>query len=184
MRRSSSKFDFGITNTSDRIRVWVISPTRVPSAVNTIDKIAAKADEMRALAERVTAGVDGISFAGQFWFETEVAFSHQYAEKIDALATGASEGGAEEVRGKEWTGQSIRAGIESADRQSRKTAGGQPGGEPGTPGAGDAGAADQVLKYGGHIKIKLRQNKSGRSRGLSRERSQSAHNPMYGLVPP
>ena len=93
------------------------------------DKIKAKASELRALSERVLASVEGVSFAGQFWYDTQVAFSAEYQEKIDALTTGTSEGGPGGVGGPQWTGQPIRAGLESADRQVRETAGGEPGGE-------------------------------------------------------
>jgi hypothetical protein len=118
------------------------------------DKIKAKASELRALAERVSASVEGVSFAGQFWYDTQVAFSAEYQEKIDALATGTAEGGAGGVRGPQWTGQPVRAGLEGADRQVRETAGGQPGGdvlggdaqrpEPAAAGL----AAPQVLEQG------------------------------------
>jgi len=93
------------------------------------DKIKAKASELRALAERVSASVEGVSFAGQFWYDTQVAFSAEYQEKIDALTTGTAEGGADGVRGPQWTGQPVRAGLEGADRQVRETASGQPGGD-------------------------------------------------------
>ena len=93
------------------------------------DKINQRAAELDRLAARVSASVEGVSFAGQFWYDTQVAFSHEYQEKIDALTTGTAEGEAAQAGGGVWVGQPIRAGLESADRQSRETAGGEPGGD-------------------------------------------------------
>jgi len=92
-------------------------------------KIQEKADEMSAMAERVAKSVGDVSFASQFWYETNVAFSHEYQEKIDAIATGTTQGAAQEVGGQEWSGQSVRAGLESADRQAREAAGSEPDGD-------------------------------------------------------
>lgn len=94
-------------------------------------KIEAKGDEMAALAERVAANVPGVSFAGRFWYETEVAFASTYQEKIDALTAGNPQGAAEAVGGPKWTGQPIRQGLEDADRHVRETSSGEPGGQPG-----------------------------------------------------
>ena len=91
------------------------------------DKVNAKAEELAALSERVAGSVEGVSFAGQFWYETQTAFSSEYQEKIDALTTGTSEKTTGNIGGPQWTGQSIRAGLESADRQLRETSRGEPG---------------------------------------------------------
>lgn len=93
------------------------------------DKIKQKADELDRLAARVSASVDGVSFAGQFWYDTQVAFSAEYQEKIDALTARTAEGEAAQAGGGVWAGQSIRAGIESANRQLRETSGGEFGGD-------------------------------------------------------
>lgn len=93
------------------------------------DKIQKKAEELRELAARVSASAGGVSFAGQFWYDTQVAFSAEYQEKIDALTAGTVEGESAPAGSEVWAGQSIRAGIESANRQARETAGGQPGGD-------------------------------------------------------
>lgn len=93
------------------------------------DKIKQKADELDRLAARVSASVDGVSFAGQFWYDTQVAFSAEYQEKIDALTARTAEGEAAQAGGGVWVGQSIRAGIESANRQLRETSGGESGGD-------------------------------------------------------
>lgn len=90
------------------------------------DKIKQKADDLDRLAARVSASVDGVSFAGQFWYDTQVAFSAEYQEKIDALTARTTEGEAAQAGGGVWAGQPIRAGIESANRQLRETSGGEP----------------------------------------------------------
>ena len=100
-------------------------------------KIEMKADEMSAIAERVSL-VEGVAFAGTFWHETQVAFSHQYQEKIDVVATGISEEATGAVGGSQWSGQSVRSGIEDADRQVREAASGQPVGQLGDVLGGDA----------------------------------------------
>ena len=89
------------------------------------DKIQKKAEELRELAARVSASVDGVSFARQFWYDTQVAFSAEYQEKIDALTAGTVEGESAPAGSEVWAGQSIRAGIESANRQLREAAGGE-----------------------------------------------------------
>jgi len=94
-------------------------------------KIRVKASEMRALAERVLASIDGVSFAGQFWYDTQVAFGTQYQEKIDAISTGVAEGSAGGIGSPQWSGQSVREGLENADRHARETARREPDVEPG-----------------------------------------------------
>ena len=89
-------------------------------------KMEQKAAELDRLAARVSAAVDGVSFAGQFWYETQTAFSTEYQEKIDALTIGTAEGESAQAGGGVWSGQPIRVGIESADRQAREATGGQP----------------------------------------------------------
>ena len=106
-------------------------------------KIQEKARELRAVADRVSEAVEGVSFAGQFWYETQTAFSHQYQDKIDALATGPSEGSAAGAPdGQRWQGDAIRSGLESADRQAREATRGEPGGDVL---GGDAGTGPQSL---------------------------------------
>lgn len=101
-------------------------------------KMQEKAREMKDLAARVAASVDGVAFAGQFWHETQVAFSHQYQEKLDALAAGNVEGGSGGTRSQAWAGEPVRAGLEGADRQARETASGEPDGGTDQAVAGDA----------------------------------------------
>lgn len=103
-------------------------------------KIQDKAAEMTALADRVAKAVGNVSFASQFWYETDVAFGHEYQEKIDAITTGSAEGSAAQAGGREWAGRTTRAGLESANRQARETARTQPGGD--VLGRDQAGAND------------------------------------------
>lgn len=97
------------------------------SLCDLIDEaLQANANEMRALADRISQEFGEVTFAGQFWHDTQVAFSHEYEGKInETVATRPTEGGG---RGavQAWTGQPIRQGLESANRQSRETSGGQP----------------------------------------------------------
>ena len=108
-------------------------------------KIEDKAIEMQNLAQRVAANVPGVSFAGQFWYDTQVAFASGYQEKINGLAAGVSEeepGANADRRG--FTGQPIRQGIEDADRHARETSSGEPGGQqPGDLLGRDAQGLDQ-----------------------------------------
>ncbi len=69
---------------------------------------------------------------GQFWHDTQVAFSHQYKVKINGLSTSLTEGGARGLGGQKWSGQSIRTGIEDANRQLREAARGESDGRPGS----------------------------------------------------
>jgi hypothetical protein len=105
-------------------------------------RMSTKAEELAGLAEQVLASVEGVSFAGQFWYDTQVAFSVEYQEKIDALTIGTSEKATGDFRGSQWSGQSVRQGLENADRQLRETSSGEPDGDvlggnaPGTEGSG------------------------------------------------
>lgn len=90
------------------------------------DKMQAKYAELQTVAARVAANVAGVSFSGVFWHETKVAFSHQYQEKIDAIATRTAEAEPGSAGTRVWEGQSVRAGLADADRQSREAAGGKP----------------------------------------------------------
>lgn len=87
-------------------------------------RIKEKAEELSALAVRVSQEVEGVSFARQFWYETEVAFQHQYSEKIDALTSGIPKRKPAEVSGRGlWAGQSIREGLAGANHPSREDPG-------------------------------------------------------------
>jgi hypothetical protein len=92
-------------------------------------KMRDRAVEMERLAARVVASVEGVSFAAQFWYDTQVAFEAEYQEKIDALATGTAERIAGATGAGVWSGQSVRAGLEGANRQLRETASREPGGD-------------------------------------------------------
>lgn len=107
------------------------------------EKMNKRAAELDELAHRVSLSVEGVSFASQFWYDTQVAFSHEYQEKIDALTTGTVEA----ERGQAgaaapWSGQPVLAGVESANRQSREAARGEPDGGGGTVLDGNAAGSD------------------------------------------
>ena len=104
----------------------------------TVEEISTKMEEqaiaMQDLAATVAGQVEGVSFAGQFWYETEVAFKNQYQEKIDAITSRTTKGGRNKAGAAAWAGQSVREGVEGADRWARESeqqAGGevQPSGE-------------------------------------------------------
>lgn len=109
-------------------------------------KMQAKGDELDKVAARVAANVPGVSFSGVFWHETQVAFSHQYQEKIDGLATGRTEAEAGASGARVWVGQSTRSGIEDANRQSREAASGEPGGQREPVVGGDEGSTGRAGK--------------------------------------
>jgi hypothetical protein len=121
----------------------------------TAEEVAVKIEEagksLDKLAAKVLAQVEGVSFAGQFWYETEVAFKNQYQEKIDAIVTKRP---SKEVNSNAgagvWSGQSVRQGVENAanwvresraqtEREGSVPSGGQPGAETqaGTRGTGN-----------------------------------------------
>lgn len=109
----------------------------------TVEEISTKMQEqgkaLERLAATVASTVQGVSFAGQFWYETEVAFKNQYQEKINAITTRAIEGERGEAGAGVWTGQSVRDGVAAADRWARAAelqgpgeGSVQPGGQPGS----------------------------------------------------
>jgi hypothetical protein len=104
----------------------------------TVEEISTKMEEqaiaMQDLAATVAGQVEGVSFAGQFWYETEVAFKNQYQEKIDAITSRTTTGSRSKAGAAAWSGQSVREGVEGANRWARESeqqAGTevQPGGE-------------------------------------------------------
>lgn len=92
----------------------------------TVDEISTKMKEqataLNDLAATVAGKVEGVSFAGQFWYETEVAFKNQYQEKIDAITNRATKGKPGKAGAGAWAGQSVRQGVEAADRWARESA--------------------------------------------------------------
>jgi hypothetical protein len=82
------------------------------------DHMLAKADEMRDQVATVSAGIEGVT-GRVAWFDTDVAFSHEYAGETDggAVKTGRSEKVSGKAGGKAWAGKSVREGLEAADRQ-------------------------------------------------------------------
>ena len=104
----------------------------------TVEEISTKMEEqaiaMQDLAATVAGQVEGVSFAGQFWYETEVAFKNQYQEKIDAITSRTTTSGRSKAGAAAWAGQSVREGVEGANRWARESeqqagAEAQPGGE-------------------------------------------------------
>jgi hypothetical protein len=91
----------------------------------TVDEISTKIEEQSAalanLASKITAQVEGVSFAGQFWYETEVIFKNQYQEKLNAIASRIDQTKSGKAGAGVWTGQSIREGVENAARWSRES---------------------------------------------------------------
>jgi hypothetical protein len=91
----------------------------------TVEEISTKMEEqaiaMQDLSATVASQVEGVSFAGQFWYETEVAFRNQYQEKIDAITTRTTTSGGSKAGAAAWAGQSIREGVEGANRWARES---------------------------------------------------------------
>ena len=102
------------------------------------DKKAAKIAEEKELelieiAYNILADVPNISFAGRFWYETQVAFSHEYEDLINGYPAGKFEEISGALRGQRWAGQPVKAGIESADRQLREAASRESDGQQSIP---------------------------------------------------
>ena len=97
-----------------------------------------------ALAYQVSSQVEGVSFAGQFWYETEVAFKNQYQEKIDAITRRASKEVNSNAGAEVWSGQSVRQGVENAANCVRE-ARAQTEREGSVPSGGQSGTATQNL---------------------------------------
>ena len=91
----------------------------------TVEEISTKMEEKQIellnLADEVSSQVEGVSLAGQFWYETEVAFKNQYQEKIDAITNRAIEGKRGKAGSQGWRGESILAGVKSADNWARES---------------------------------------------------------------
>ena len=91
----------------------------------TVEEISTKMEEqaiaLQNLAATVAGQVEGVSFAGQFWYETEVAFKNQYQEKIDAITSRTTTGGRSKAGAAAWSGQSVREGVEAANRWARES---------------------------------------------------------------
>jgi hypothetical protein len=82
-------------------------------------KVEAKGEEMLAQAAKILTNVEGVTFAGRFWYETQVAFRHQYQGIIDALSSRSTGKVDSEARGERgWRGQPVAAGV--ADAATRR----------------------------------------------------------------
>lgn len=129
----------------------------------TTEEVAVKIEEagksLRKLADQVTSQVEGVSFAGQFWYETEVAFKNQYQEKIDAITRRSAEERDQGTRGARWSGESISEGVKNAanwvrearaqtERDGSVPSGGQPGTEA-QAGARETGNGSGKYSSGG-----------------------------------
>jgi hypothetical protein len=100
-----------------------------------------KSLDMATLAHRV-ASLEGVTFAEQLWYATEVAFAGQYDNKLQEIAAGQPEGqpGAPQEAGA-WNGQSIREGVAGAD-SAADTSPEEAAGDPGAGERVDEGPAD------------------------------------------
>ncbi len=115
--------------------VTLLAPQDVPSfgsgnevaVMDLLDRGDQMRETMTDVSGRVADSVGNVLFAGQFWYETQVAFSSQYQETLDALTTGISQKESRQTGGEVWTGQSIRQGLEGANRQLREAASREPG---------------------------------------------------------
>ncbi|MBK8168264.1 MAG: hypothetical protein IPK64_20135, partial [bacterium] len=77
--------------------------------------VVARRDELQRLANTIQKRVAGVSYAHQFWYDTEVRFSHEYDEAIRASEAGRGEA---ESRPGSWAGRPRREGLRAAARQS------------------------------------------------------------------
>lgn len=103
------------------------------------ETVSSKAAEMERIVAAVLADVPEVSSALQLWHETRVAFASQYDEEIrnaGTVAVGAVEGVGAPARAGVWRGQSVRDGIERADRHAREAAKRKPDGADGQAVAG------------------------------------------------
>ena len=115
------------------------------------EKVMQKSAEMQRIAATVAADLPEVSSALQLWHETRVAFASQYDEEIrnaESVAVGAVERVGEQARAGVWRGQSVREGIERADRHAREPAQREPGGADGqaVDGLRQQGVLDQAAR--------------------------------------
>lgn len=122
----------------------------------TVEEISTKmkeqADLLHDLADQVTRQVEGVSFAGQFWYETEVAFRNQYQEKIDAITNRTAEGRDIAAGGKGWAGESVLDGVKNAARWARESeqqGTGEGAVQPGSESAATDGTGAAINRPGG-----------------------------------
>lgn len=100
-------------------------------------KIEEKWSELNDLTYNALSDVPNISFAGVFWYETRVAFSHEYEALINGYSARNSEERVGSTGSQGWKGQSIGSGIKSANRQLRKAEVGKPDGQQSVPFSGN-----------------------------------------------
>lgn len=76
--------------------------------------IEQKADELDDLARQIRRDVPNVSFAGMFWYATDVRFATEYEGAIDALTDGQAGEKHRSSREAAWTGRSLREGLAGA----------------------------------------------------------------------
>jgi hypothetical protein len=95
-------------------------------ATLTDDQISTKINEqaqaLDKLSAQISSQIEGVSFAGQFWYETEVAFKNQYQEKINEVTARIAKGESPGAGGGVWSGESVRQGVEGANNWARESA--------------------------------------------------------------
>jgi hypothetical protein len=105
-------------------------------------QIAAEVDkraiQMADLAATVAKKVPGVSNAGQYWYDTEVLFDHQYQERLNEIENSSRTpgGNATSAGEKTWGGKSIREGVKGAISGPPETTGSTgavPSGDASTP---------------------------------------------------
>jgi hypothetical protein len=111
-------------------------------------KMQQKADELVDLADAVKEKVQGVTFAQQFWYATDVRFQHEYQGAIDAISNRTAAAADQPVRAETWTGRPVREGLEAAAVQSRTAGRGAVSGEPDNVVGGNAGDQVAVVQAG------------------------------------
>jgi hypothetical protein len=106
-----------------------------PQIAAEVDK---RAIQMADFAATVAKKVPGVSNAGQYWYDTEVLFNHQYQERLNEIENSSRtpSGNVTSAGEKTWGGKSIREGVKGAISGPPKTTGSSgavPTGNAGTP---------------------------------------------------
>jgi hypothetical protein len=86
---------------------WLATATDAEIAAH----IEAQAEAMAVMADAIVSKVEGVTFAQQLWYDTEVAFKTDYEGTLNAITTKLSGKNTGEAGGGQvWEGQSVQAG--------------------------------------------------------------------------
>lgn len=111
-------------------------------------KMQQKSVELTKLADDVMQKVQGVTFAQQLWYATDVRFQHEYQGAIDGISNRTASAANSDAGSGAWSGRPVREGLEAAAVQSGTAQPGAAAAESGNAVGRDAGSQVAAVQAG------------------------------------